>query len=77
VPALYSHIQRFEPPPEVGNLTVIEIAPGVAFPTALIVAASDSGYLGGIMTDYRTPLAVVIDHTPDDAGTVLRVEVRG
>jgi hypothetical protein len=77
VPALWSRVQRFEPPPETGNRTVLELAPGVAFPSALIEFASSSGFIGSAMTEFRTPLLVVVDHTPDDADTVLRVEVRG
>jgi hypothetical protein len=77
MPALWSRVQRFELPPERGNRTVLEIAPGVPFPAAMIEFASDSGYIGTAITDFRTPLLVVVDHTPDDPETVLRVEVRG
>jgi hypothetical protein len=77
MPALFSRVQRFEQPPEVGNRTVLEIAPGVPFPAAMIEYASDTGYIGTAPTDFRTPLFVVVDHTPLDPETVLRVEVRG
>jgi hypothetical protein len=77
MPALWSRVQRFEQPPEIGNRTVLEIAPGVPFPAAMIEYASDTGYIGTAPTDFRTPMVVVVDHTPDDPGTVLRVEVRG
>lgn len=76
MPAQWSIRQRFEAPPTEGNRSILEVAPGVTLTETLVAFASPNGILSGMLTDFRTPLLVAIDHNPDPE-TAVRVEVRG